>query len=256
MPASRGTLVHGTLVQGVSAAWRGFKLATSNRDVGRTYLLLAGVVFAVALFLDVGGIWAIVHLTAPDGTESWWAALGMLLLRIAGIGIVLLAAPIIALFTVNTVAPLLGERVFLAGLRAVNPARADELANLKGLPMSTAVAQNLIRLVLFIGLSLGSLAVSFVPVVGSVAGPVLQGYFTARALGWELLDPYFEKLGYKFDAQHAFMKQHRSSMLGFALPYSFVMAIPLVGPLVFGVAQAATGTLVNDVLERAPDSPS
>lgn len=240
------------MVEGVSAAWRGFKLATSNRDVGRTYLLLAAVVFAVALLLDIAGIWTIVHLTAPDGSESWWAAIGLFLLRLAGIGIVLLAAPIIALFAVNTAAPLLGERVFLAGLRAVNPARADELAGLPGLPMRTAIAQNLIRLVLFVGLSIGALAVSFIPVIGSIAGPVLQGYFTARALGWELLDPYFEKLNYKFDAQHDFIKQHRRAMLGFSLPFSFVMAIPLVGPMVFGVAQAATGTLVNDILERPP----
>jgi uncharacterized protein involved in cysteine biosynthesis len=91
-----------------------------------------------------------------------------------------------------------------------------------------------------------------VPVVGSIGGPVLQAYFTARALGWELLDPYFEKLQMSFDAQHVFVKQHRAPLVGFALPYCFVMAIPLLGPFAFGLAQAAAGVFTREILETPP----
>jgi uncharacterized protein involved in cysteine biosynthesis len=199
--------------------------------------------------LDIAGIWTVLHFTGGSGDEEWWGRIGLLLLRIAGIGIVLLAAPVLAMFVSNTLFPVLAERVFLAGMRAVDPARADELAALPGLPLRIAIGQNLIRMLMFIGLSVGAFALSFVPVVGSIGGPVLQVYFTARALGWELLDPYFEKLEYRFDAQHRFVREHRAPLVGFALPYSLVMAIPILGPFAFGIAQAAAGVFTREILE-------
>ena len=228
----------------------------TSPEVGKTYLQLAAVIFLLATLIATGGLWAVHHYTPIDGGDSWWATLGLWLLRIAGVLLVLLIAPVLAMFVVNTLFPLLGERVFLAGVRAVDPARAEALEAIEGLSLRVSVPQNLIRLMLFVGLSAISFAVSLVPVVGAFAGPVLQTYFTARALAWELLDPYFEKLHTRFDAQHVYVRQHRTSLVGFALPFSFVMAIPLVGPLAFGVAQAAMGTLVVEVLEQASTPPA
>jgi uncharacterized protein involved in cysteine biosynthesis len=242
---------HG-IVAGVTAAFRGFSIATSTRDVGRVYLQLAAVIFALSVALDVAGIWTVLHFTVGNGDEEWWARVGLILLRVAGIGIVLLAAPVLAMFVSNTLFPVLSERVFLAGMRAVDPARADELAAMPGLPLRTAIGQNLIRMLMFIGLSIGAFAFSFVPVIGSIGGPVLQVYFTARALGWELLDPYFEKLELRFDAQHRFVREHRAPLVGFALPYSLVMAIPIIGPFAFGIAQAAAGVFTREILETPP----
>lgn len=219
-------------------------------EVGKTYLQLIAVLFALAAVLNIAGIWALLHFIPIDGSESWWVLVGLWLLRIGGLIVVFLASPVLALFVSNTLFPLLGERVFIAGIRAIDPVRADELAALEGMPLRTSIPQNLIRMALFLGLSLMCFALSLVPVVGSIAAPALQIYFTARAVGWELLDPYFEKYGTKFDAQHDFVRTHRKPLVGFALPFSLVMSIPLVGPLVFGVAQAAIGTLVLDVLEE------
>jgi uncharacterized protein involved in cysteine biosynthesis len=242
---------HG-FVAGVTAAFRGLRIATNTREVGRAYLQLAAVIFALTVALDVAGIWTVLHFTGGNGDEEWWARLGLVLLRLAGIGIVLLAAPVMAMFLSNTAFPVLAERVFLAGMRAVDPVRADELAARPGLPLRTGIAQNLIRMAMFLGLSIAAFAFSFVPVVGSIGGPVLQAYFTARALGWELLDPYFEKLEFRFDAQHRFVREHRSALVGFALPYSLVMAIPILGPFAFGIAQAAAGVFTREILESPP----
>lgn len=239
------------LVAGFRAAGRGIRRVLETPEVGKTYLQLVVVLFILAGLLDVLGIWAVLRLTPIDGSESWWTLVGLWLLRVAGLIIVVLVAPILALFATNTAFPILGERVFLAGVRAVDPARADQLAALEGLPLRVSVPQNLIRMGLFLGFSALSFAVSLIPVAGAVLGPVMQGYFTARALGWELLDPYFEKLEVRFDAQRAFVEQHRGPLVGFALPFSLVMSIPLVGPLLFGVAQAAAGTLVVEILERS-----
>lgn len=240
---------------GFRAAGRGLRRVLGNREVGKTYLKLVAVLFVLAALLDVAGIWAVLHFVPIDGSESWWAQLGLWLLRIAGIVVVVFSAPLLALFTTNTAFPFLGEEVFLAGVRTVNPARADELAALPGLPLSVSVPQNLIRMALFIGLSIAAFLSSFIPVVGPFLGPVLQAYFTARLLGWEMLDPYFEKLEVRFDAQHDFVRQHRAPLVGFALPFSLVMSIPLVGPLLFGVAQAAAGMMVVEVLEGTPEQP-
>jgi hypothetical protein len=37
--------------------------------------------------------------------------------------------------------------------------------------------------------------------------------------------------------------------VGFGLPLTFLMAIPLVGPLLFGLAQGAVAQLVVEVIE-------
>ncbi len=241
---------------GLRAAGRGVRRVFNTPEVGKTYFQLVAVLFVLAGTLTAGGFWAVLHFTPIDGTESWWLLAGLWVARVAGMLIVALICPLLALFTANTLFPILGERVFLAGVRAVSPERADELAALEGLPLRVSVPQNLIRMGLFIALSLFAFAVSLIPVVGVILGPVLQGYFTSRALGWELLDPYFEKLEVRFDAQHEFVKQHRGALVGFALPFSLAMSIPLVGPLLFGVAQAAAGTLVVEVLEGTPAQPT
>ena len=241
------------VMTGLRAAGRGFRAVLDTPAVQKTYLQLVGALFLLAAAINLAGIWAVRHFTPIDGGDSWWVLAGMWLLRIAGLLIVLFVAPVLSLFVTNTLFPLLGERVFLAGLRAVNPERADELEAIEGLPRRVSIPQNLIRLLLFLGLTVAAFGLSFIPVVGPVLGPVAQAYVTARSLGWELLDPYFEKLHVRFDAQHRFVKEHRRPLVGFALPFSLVMSIPLVGPLLFGVAQASIGTLVVDVFERAPD---
>lgn len=239
-------------VSGASAAFRGLQVATRTPQVRRTYIQLALALLGVSVVLDILGIWAIVRWTGGGG-DTWWAALALILLRIAGIAIVLLAAPVIALFVINIAFPFLSERVFLAGLRTAAPARADELSRSDGLPLTTGMLDNLLRMLLFIGLSVATFAISLVPLVGPLAGPALQTYFAARALGWEMLDPYFDKLRLRFDEQHRFVRRHRVPIVGFGLPFSLLMAIPLFGPVLFGMAQAAAGVLIADVLE-ATDS--
>jgi hypothetical protein len=42
------------------------------------------------------------------------------------------------------------------------------------------------------------------------------------------------------------MQRHRGLMAGFGLPYSLMLAIPLFGPLIFGLAQASAALLVAE----------
>ena len=54
--------------------------------------------------------------------------------------------------------------------------------------------------------------------------------------------------------QRTFVKEHKAAIAGFALPWTFIVSIPLVGPLMFGIAQGAAANLVHDVIEK--DSPA
>jgi uncharacterized protein involved in cysteine biosynthesis len=238
------------LVAGISAARRGAAAAWASASVRRVYVQLVLVLVLVATVLDALGIWAVVEWTRGGGDESVWWTIALVLLRIAGICIVLLVAPIVALFLINGLFPFLGQRVFFAGLRQIAPARADELEARAGLPFATSLLNTLVRLVLFLVTSAALFVLSFVPVLGSIAGPVLQAWRTAIALGWELLDPYFDKLASTRQEQHAILARHQAPLLGFALPFVIVMAVPIAGPLVFGLAQAAIATLVVEVIER------
>jgi uncharacterized protein involved in cysteine biosynthesis len=199
--------------------------------------------------LDVVGIGSVLHLIPIGDDVAWWESLLRWAARVIGIVLVLLVVPLLSLALVNLVFPFLGERVFLAAMRVVSPARAEQLAAQPGLPLSTSLLVGLLRLLMFIGLGVGAFLLSWVPVVGQVLGPVLQGYLGARGLAWELLDPYLDKLQLGFGQQRAFVAAHRPALVGFGLPLTLMMAIPLVGPLLFGLAQGAAAKLVVEVIE-------
>lgn len=234
---------------GFSAAWSGMRLASHSAELRRTYVQLVLALLVTATLLDVAGIWAVLHLTPIGDDTAWWELVLLWVVRVVGIVVVLLAAPLVGLGVVNLAFPFLGERVFLAAMRVVSPARAEQLAALPGLPLATAMGVAALRLLVFVATGVVAFVVSLVPVVGQVLGPVLQGYLGARGLAWELLDPYLDKLQLGFSAQRAFVAAHRPALVGFGLPLMLVMAIPVVGPLSFGLAQGAAALLVVEVIE-------
>lgn len=237
------------LKRGFSAAWRGLRLAFETRDVRRSYAKIVLALLVITLSLDGGGIWALWSLTDWNDATSGWLVAALVLARVLGIVAILVVAPVLAIFTMNIVMPLFNEGPFLAGVRAIDPERARQLAQGPNLSIPHQIRISIIRLLLFVFLGLVSFAVSFIPVVGQVAGPAMGTYFTARALGWELLDPYFAFTNTPYPAQVEFLGRHHATVIGFGLPFALLFAIPIVGPLVFVMAQASAATLVCEVLE-------
>jgi uncharacterized protein involved in cysteine biosynthesis len=239
-------------VSGVTAAFRGLSTATGSAELRRLYVRLALAIFALTVVLDILGIWAVVSLT-PD-VDSGARAVLVVLLRVAGVAIVLLLAPLLAVLVANLVLPMLAELVFMAGMRAVDPEQARVLAEGPGMPLRRSIGHGVVRLVRFLLLGGVAALCSLIPVVGSVVGPAAVALVTASSLAWELLVPYFERRQMSMAAQHTYLNSHRSTVLGFALPYSFALAVPFVGPLLFGVAQAAAAVVV-DMLDRSATPP-
>jgi len=230
---------------GLQAAMNGLKLALREPTVRKTYLQLALALLSGTVLLY--GILGWTAWTLTGGEQAWWV-----FIRVMALLLILVTSPVIALYLVHALAPLFSERVFLAALKARGSSRAEGLVAGEGLPLMTSVGISLKRLLRYLGLSLCVFAFSLVPVIGAVIGPPLQLVLSARMLAGELLDPYLSMRSMRWEAQRSYLKSHRSALIGFGLPWSLVFAIPLVGALVFALAQAAAAVLVADVLE--PDA--
>jgi uncharacterized protein involved in cysteine biosynthesis len=131
-----------------------------------------------------------------------------------------------------------------AMLRALSPERAQLLSDSSGLPLRLAIFHSLRRLVALLLVSLACFALGFIPFVGPIVAPVLQFLWTAQAIGWEMLDPYFDKRKLTWDQQKAEIRQHRAEVLGLGVVCAPLLAVPLIGPLFFGVLQAGTAGFV------------
>lgn len=239
-------------IDGIRAAFAGVGTALGSREVWRSYALIALAVLVLSVGLDVLGIWGIRSLTQTAPDAAWWILALVKVARILGILLVVLLAPLISIFAINILVPVFNEVPFLAGMRSFAPERAEELAALEGLDTVSSIVLSLFRLGVLLGFNLFAFALSFIPVVGVVIGPVTGLLLTARQLGWELLDPYFVKLGMRMDAQRAVVRAHRGAIIGFGLPFALLFAVPVLGPLCFAWAQAAAARLVVDVIEATP----
>jgi len=80
------------------------------------------------------------------------------------------------------------------------------------------------------------------PPLQSYSWPLIKLLFGARALALETLDPYFSRFGY--DKIKVVEKEHQPTLLGFATPLLFLMAIPILGPLFWGMVQASASVLL------------
>lgn len=259
---SRGV---GGLFRGLYAALHGTGAALGNRDVYKVYFQFTLILLVLSLVLAGALGYAVWHVTAPgpDGGFlarhglDWLAMGGLTVLRIVGIVIAALVAPLLAFLLIGILFPVFAEALFFAGMRRLDPARAQALAEQPGLSILASLWKTLRLLVHLVVITVLAFLVSLVPLVGVVLGPALQFWNTGKILGWELLDPFFDKRRMAFAAQKVYVREHRAAVVGFGLPWAFVLAIPLFGPLLFGLAQAAAPQLVVNVLEPVarPDAP-
>lgn len=254
----------GGLFRGGFAALRGMRMAIGNRDVHKVYFrfTLALLVASVILGGLLGyGVWV---LTEPEAGGflarhglDFLASGGLWILRVVGLLIAAVAAPILAVILLGLLFPVFAEAVFFAGLRALDRPRAEALQARPGLPIHAAVWKSVRILLHFLVLTVIALALGLVPLVGVVLGPAVQLWAAGKILGWELMDPYFDKQRMGYGAQKVYVRERATGFVGFGLPWSFVLALPVVGPLLFGLAQAAAPALLVDVLEpgASPDAP-
>lgn len=80
----------------------------------------------------------------------------------------------------------------------------------------------------------------------------LQTYFASRSLMRQLLEPYFHRVKFTKEQKKIWFVDRSGVLFGFALAFTVMVKIPLVGVLVYGIAEASTAYLVTKISEPPP----
>ncbi|KAK5168836.1 uncharacterized protein LTR77_006145 [Saxophila tyrrhenica] len=80
----------------------------------------------------------------------------------------------------------------------------------------------------------------------------LQSYFSSRSLMRDLLDPYFSRIRYSKEQKKKWFHEREGVLYGFAVAFFVMVKIPLVGVLVYGIAEASTAYLITKITEPPP----
>lgn len=184
--------------------------------------------------------------------------------------------PLVIVFVTQYLLPSFSEDVFFATFSILHPEKSETYQSRDGIGFWNLLWRRVKR---FLRLSLWSIAtycLSLIPFVGWMVFPVAQFYmiskifglktgavfsmfllfpplqqyswsllkllFGARALALETLDPYFSRFGY--DKIKLVERRHQPLLLGFATPLLFLMAVPILGPLFWGMVQASAAVLL------------
>jgi hypothetical protein len=99
-------------------------------------------------------------------------------------------------------------------------------------------------------------AVGMVPLLGPPVAAAGQALLVAESIGATLLQPWLDSRGWDAATRRAWWERNRWVIAGWALPFSLLNAIPVLGGLVLGVAQAAAAHLIYRTLAPPEDARS
>ncbi len=80
----------------------------------------------------------------------------------------------------------------------------------------------------------------------------LQTYFASRSLMRQLLEPYFHRVQFTKEQKKKWFIDRSGVLFGFALAFTIMVKIPLVGVLIYGIAEASTAYLITKITEPPP----
>ncbi|KAM0360251.1 hypothetical protein ACHAP4_002322 [Fusarium culmorum] len=80
----------------------------------------------------------------------------------------------------------------------------------------------------------------------------LQSYFSSRSLMRELLEPYFARVHFTKEQKRNWFRSREGVLFGFGLGFYVLVKIPLVGVLVYGIAEASTAYLITKITDPPP----
>lgn len=75
----------------------------------------------------------------------------------------------------------------------------------------------------------------------------LQGYFASRGLMRELLEPYFSRIKFSKDQKRRWFKDREGLLFGFGVGFYLLLKTPILGVLIYGIAEASTAYLITKV---------
>lgn len=80
----------------------------------------------------------------------------------------------------------------------------------------------------------------------------LQTYFSSRSLMSQLLEPYFIRIRFNKQQKKIWYIDRSGVLFGFSMAFAVMVKIPLLGVLVYGIAEASTAYLITKITEPPP----
>lgn len=80
----------------------------------------------------------------------------------------------------------------------------------------------------------------------------LQTYFASRSLMSQLLAPYFDRVRFTKQQKKIWFIDRSGVLFGFSAAFAVMVKIPLLGVLVYGIAEASTAYLITKITEPPP----
>ncbi|KAI9052554.1 hypothetical protein LZ554_003897 [Drepanopeziza brunnea f. sp. 'monogermtubi'] len=80
----------------------------------------------------------------------------------------------------------------------------------------------------------------------------LQSYFSSRSLVRELLEPYFSRIRFTKEQKKHWFHDREGLLFGFGVGFYIFLRIPLLGVLIYGIAEASTAYLVTKITDPPP----
>lgn len=80
----------------------------------------------------------------------------------------------------------------------------------------------------------------------------LQTYFSSRSLMRELLEPYFARIRFNKQEKRQWFRSREGLLFGFGVGFYTLIRVPLLGVLVYGIAEASAAYLITKVTDPPP----
>lgn len=80
----------------------------------------------------------------------------------------------------------------------------------------------------------------------------LQTYFSSRSLVRELLEPYFARVRFTKQEKRNWFHNREGLLFGFGIGFYIMLRIPLLGVLIYGIAEASAAYLITKITDPPP----
>ncbi|KAI1385306.1 transmembrane protein UsgS [Hypoxylon trugodes] len=80
----------------------------------------------------------------------------------------------------------------------------------------------------------------------------LQTYFASRSLMRALLEPYFARIHFSKEQKRDWFRSREGLLFGFGIGFYILLRVPLLGVLIYGIAEASTAYLITKITDPPP----
>jgi len=223
----------------------------------RPGLMLLGMVPALIVFLALLAAF-IVLLWKVDSLVDWatpfaddWSTTPRTVLRVGLMLAVLAAAVFLAAVTFVGLTLAVGDPFYERIWRATEEMLGGPVPE-QGPGFWRSTGDSIVFALISVLCGVGVLVIGFLPLIGPLVGAVLGLLVSGRLLANELLTRPLEERGMDRDARRAFLRRHRSGMLGFGVATQAFFMIPLGAIVVMPAAVVGSTTLARELLDQGP----